>query len=87
MSYLYILKSERNSKYYIGSTNNYKRRVKQHNAGNVNFTRGIRPLKLVLVQKYPNIEKARLIERKLKALKRKDYIDKIVKDGFVRMGP
>lgn len=86
MSYVYILKSERNNKYYIGSTENYIRRVKQHKSGNVTFTRNIRPIKLVLVQEYSDIVTARKIEKRLKKLKRKDYIDKIVKDGYIRMG-
>lgn len=86
MAYVYILKSEKNSKYYIGSTNNYKKRIQQHNSGNVRFTKSIRPLKLVLVQEYKNISIARKIENKLKKLKRKDYIDKIVKEGFIKLG-
>ncbi len=87
MSFVYILKSDKNDRYYIGSTDNYKKRISQHNSGNVTFTRNIRPLKLVLVQEYSNIKQARKIEKRLKALKRRDYIDKIVKDGFIKMGP
>lgn len=87
MAYVYILKSEKNNKYYIGSTEDYIRRVKQHESGNVTFTRNIRPIKLALVQEYADINEARRIEKRLKKLKRKDYIDKIVKDGFIRMGP
>lgn len=41
--------------------------------------------KVVLTQGYATIEEARKIERKLKKLKRKDYIDKIVKDGHIKM--
>ncbi len=86
MAYVYILKSKKNQRYYIGSNKDYKRSLKQHNSGNVIFTRNIKPLELVLVQKYLTINIARKIEVKLKSLKRKDYLDKIVKDGFIRMG-
>lgn len=86
MAYVYILKSEKSGKYYIGSTGNIRERVRQHNSGNVTFTRNLRPLVLVLVQKYSNITEAKEIERRLKALKRRDYIDRIVKEGFIKMG-
>ncbi len=41
--------------------------------------------KIVLVQEYDSIEVAIKIERKLKKLKRKDYIEKIVKDGYIKV--
>ena len=86
MAYVYILKSKKNNKYYIGSTNNYKKRIRQHVLGNVAFTKNIRPFKMVLLQEYLTITEARKIENKLKRLKRKDYIDKIVKEGFIKLG-
>ncbi|KKW02101.1 MAG: hypothetical protein UY52_C0024G0017 [Parcubacteria group bacterium GW2011_GWC2_49_9] len=38
---------------------------------------------LVLSQEYPTLVEARRIERRIKKFKRKDYIEKIVKDGFI----
>ena len=40
---------------------------------------------LVLNQEYSTLSKARKIEYRLKRLKRKDYIKKIVEDGYIRM--
>jgi len=47
MAYVYILQSENNGKYYIGSTNDLEKRVKKHKEGGVRFTSGILPVKLV----------------------------------------
>src|SRR3989344_5001732 len=82
---VYILESISKKKYYIGCTNDYKRRIKEHEAGKVSSTRWLRPLRLVLNQEYSTLSKARKIEYRLKRLKRKDYIKKIVEDGYIRM--
>jgi len=46
MWYVYILKSEIDGKLYIGSTNDLKRRIHQHNSGDVVSTKSRLPLKL-----------------------------------------
>ena len=38
MYYVYVIFSESLHKYYVGSTNDVKKRVDQHNAGRSNFT-------------------------------------------------
>jgi putative endonuclease len=86
IGYVYILKSLKSDRYYIGSTDNPHRRFRQHNSGNVSATRYIRPLELRLVQEYPTLLTARKIEQKLKKLKRKDYIRRILDDGKIKMG-
>lgn len=86
MSYVYILESEKNHKYYIGSSKDYKRRLKQHNSGNSLFTKNNRPFKLVLYQQYENMTLAREIEYKLKKIKSRKIIDKIIKDGIIKLG-
>ena len=82
--YIYILKDD-NGKYYVGSTDNVQRRMKQHNAGHTQTTRNMKDLELVFSQEYASLTEVRMIERKIKKLKRKDYIGKIVKDGYIRM--
>jgi len=42
---------------------------------------------IVLTQEYKTLECARKVERKLKKLKRKDYVEKMVKDGYIKMSP
>lgn len=86
--YLYILKSQKNSSYYIGCSTNVIERVKQHNNGQVKSTKYKRPYKLVFKQEFDNIDIAHEVELKIKSWKRKDFIEKIVRDQKIKiMGP
>lgn len=84
MAYVYILQSIKNNSYYIGSTENIEKRFKQHNSGYVKSTKIKRPYKLVFYQEYESIDKARIIEMKIKKWKRKDYIDRIILDKTIK---
>ena len=84
MSYVYILKNKI-GKLYIGSTTNIVRRIKQHQQGHTPSTKKLGKMELVFSQKFDNLDMARKIEMKLKKLKRKDYIEKIIKDGIIKM--
>jgi putative endonuclease len=79
-NYLYILESE-NKRYYVGSTNNLERRLKQHQRGHTSTTLRMKNWILVFQQEYESLEKAREAEKVIKSWKRKDYITKIVNDG------
>jgi putative endonuclease len=46
MFYVYILISEKDSKFYIGMTADLKRRMEEHSRGNVKSTKYRRPIKL-----------------------------------------
>jgi len=85
MAWVYILKSIQFGSYYIGSTTDDKKRIRQHINGKVKSTKYLRPLEVKLVQEYKTNILARRIEKKLKALKRKDYIDKIVREGLIKI--
>jgi len=56
----------KNGKYYIGSTNNVERRLKEHQDGKTKSTKYNRPLKLIFVNEYCSIVEARQQELKLK---------------------
>jgi putative endonuclease len=47
MFYAYLLYSEKDGKFYTGSTNDLKRRLQEHISGNVASTKNRRPLKLI----------------------------------------
>jgi len=83
--FVYILQSLKNNRYYIGSTTNVIRRFKQHQTGNIKSTKNLRPLKLAFSQACKNIQIAKVIEKKLKKFKRKDFVDKIIKDGKIKL--
>lgn len=81
---VYILK-DKNSHLYIGSTCNLGRRIIQHKNGHTQTTKNMNNPALVFAQEYESLEYAREIERRLKKLKRRDYIEKIIKEGYVKM--
>ena len=66
MWYVYILRSEIDGKIYIGSTNDLKRRVKQHNSGLVNSTKYRIPLNLESYIAVISEDKARTLEQYFK---------------------
>ena len=66
MFYVYILKSKKDKKCYIGSTVNLKNRLKLHQEGKVYSTKSRRPLMLVYYEAYRIEKDARLREKSLK---------------------
>lgn len=84
MPYVYILQSEKGN-YYIGSTTDIDERIRHHNGGYTLSTSKMGKLKLVFSQKFETLSEVRYIEKRLKKFKRHDYIEKIVKDGFVKI--
>ncbi len=87
MTYVYILESITDGRYYIGSTVDLKKRLNHHVGGHTPTTKRFGKVKLVFKQEYDSLKDARIIEKKLKKLKRKDYIRKIIEDGFIKMRP
>ena len=66
MFYVYVLKSEQNGSLYVGSTNDLRRRFKEHNEGKSGYTRKYRPYKLVYYEAYKSESDARTRENNLK---------------------
>jgi len=74
MYYVYILISEKDGKFYTGSTNNLKRRIAEHEAGYVKATTRRKPLKLIYYEACLNEEDARRREKYLKSGAGKKYL-------------
>jgi len=72
MYYVYVLKSDKDKKCYIGHTRNLKKRFYEHNSGKVSSTKPRRPLVLVYYEAYKSLADAREREVRLK-LKSKAY--------------
>ena len=85
MAFVYILQSKKNGKYYVGSTDNFTQRIKQHRAGQVHTTKRLLPVELVFKQDCKDVKIARYVEKRIKKLKRRDYIQKIVSDGYIKI--
>ena len=66
MHYVYLLKSEEKSTFYVGYTHDLERRMSEHALGNVYYTRRYKPWKLIYLESYIDEERAKLRERKLK---------------------
>ena len=67
--YLYILKSLKDSKLYVGTTKNVEERLKQHNEGITPSTRYRKPFILLYTESYNTKQEALKRERYLKSLK------------------
>ncbi|KKU81133.1 MAG: Excinuclease ABC C subunit domain protein [Parcubacteria group bacterium GW2011_GWA1_47_8] len=59
MYYLYILKSQKDQHLYIGSTNDLRRRLLEHNSGKVRSTMSRRPFELRYYEAYTSENDAR----------------------------
>ncbi len=77
---VYILQSLKNYRYYIGSTNNIRRRLKEHQTGKVKATQYLLPLELKIFHPTMSLKQARQIEYKLKKYKNKKIIEQIIRD-------
>lgn len=87
MGIVYILQSLTNNRFYLGSTDNLERRIKQHNEGKAKYTSLTKPFKLVFSQEYPTLVEARKIEYKLKRLKSRKILEQIIFDGKINLRP
>ncbi len=66
MFYVYILKSNKDGKLYIGYSNNLRKRFREHNLGLVESTKSRMPLRLVYYEAYTLEEDATKREHNLK---------------------
>ena len=78
---LYILKSSRFNRHYIGITDNLDNRLRKHNSGSVRSTKFCKPWVISYVENFDNKTDARKREIYLKktAGVRKEIFDKIDK--------
>lgn len=54
MYYVYVLRSKKDGKLYIGKTGDLKNRIKEHSNGEVEATKGRRPLELLFYEGFVN---------------------------------
>ncbi|MBI2985054.1 MAG: GIY-YIG nuclease family protein [Candidatus Kerfeldbacteria bacterium] len=66
MYYVYILKSVRANRHYIGSTDNVVSRIARHNRGRVRSTKSYQPWQLVKTERFKTKTEARKRENQLK---------------------
>ena len=66
MHSVYLLKSLKDKRFYIGSTSDLKLRMLDHESGSVKSTKHRRPLQLIYFEAYPSKQAAAERERQLK---------------------
>ncbi len=76
--YVYILRSQRNGRFYTGVTEDVARRLEQHNAGGVKATKYIRPMDIVHLEEYSDATQARKREYYIKAQKSRRFIEQLM---------
>ena len=86
MAYVYILENAAGI-FYVGSTLDIVKRMRHHAGGYTPSTKRLGKMQLVLQQEYPTLREARLVELRLKRMKRKDYIRKMIEEGHIRIRP
>jgi putative endonuclease len=82
-SCIYILQFKNNGRYYIGSTSDLNRRLAQHRSGHTHSTKFLGEFELVFKQQTSSLKIARYAEKRIKSWKRRDFIEKIIKDGKI----
>ncbi len=78
MYYVYILKSLKDHKYYIGSSSDVKKRLDFHNSGFQRSTRNRVPFVLVFQEEFPDICQALKREKQIKAFKGGEAFKKLI---------
>lgn len=78
MYIVYIIKSQKNGRYYIGYTSNFNQRLRAHNAGKNVSTKNGCPWVEVYVEKFKDKKLAWLRERQIKKYKGGEAFKKLV---------
>lgn len=74
MYYVYIIRSQKTGKLYKGSTEDLKKRLKEHNQGKTTSTQNSRPWELIYYEAFCNKTDARREELFLKTGKGRERI-------------
>ena len=67
MFFVYVIRSEKDGRFYVGMSENVEKRILQHNKGMTFSTKGFRPWKLFLFEKFETRDEARKREVYLKS--------------------
>jgi len=79
--FVYILKSLKDDRFYIGQTSDIANRINRHNSGQVTATKNRRPLVIIHTEKFATRAQAMQREKYLKSLKSQKYIsENIIKN-------
>ena len=77
MYYVYILRSKSDGTYYKGYTEDYAKRLAEHNSGLSKYTSGKMPWEMIYLEAHTTKKAALIREKKLKRCK-SDYFEWLV---------
>ncbi|HOX30271.1 MAG TPA: GIY-YIG nuclease family protein [Candidatus Paceibacterota bacterium] len=80
MYYVYLLQSLSDGSFYIGYTNDLKRRLDEHNNGKSKYTKFKKPFVLIFYEAFLNIDDAKAREEYLKSGWGRQSIKKLLKN-------
>ena len=72
---VYVLRSLRDGKRYVGITDNVAKRLRQHNRGEVTSTKGRRPFAVVYEEHVGDTAEGRAREKYLKSAAGRRFLD------------
>lgn len=83
MYFVYVLKSLKDNKYYIGSTSNLDKRLVRHNKGWSRYTKNKGPFEVAYKEEYITLSETKKREHYVKSLKSKRVIEKLINGAVV----
>ena len=81
MIFAYVLRSEKTRRYYVGSTDNLKNRLQEHNSGETKSIRNGIPWQLVHTEQFKIRAESVRKEKQIKARGAQRYLDSMNKSG------
>ena len=81
MYYTYIIQSQKNGRFYIGSCHDIDIRIRRHNAGATPSTEPGRPWKVVYSESYESNSEALKREKEIKSKKSRKYIEYLIESA------
>ena len=82
MFYVYVLKSLKDGKFYIGFSADLRRRLQEHKLGGSKSTRSRLPFKLVYYEAHTSKDDARRREKYFKTSKGKSSLRQMIRNGL-----
>jgi putative endonuclease len=79
VNYVYVLRSEKTGRRYVGSTQDIQERLRQHNGGQSLATKHGAPWKLIHQEEFPTRAEAVRQERFYKTGRGRDLLDELAK--------
>ena len=77
--FVYIIQSQKDESYYIGSTRDLDDRLQRHNKGRTKYTKVKGPWKLAFSEQHPDRSSAMKRELEIKRHKSRKYIESLVR--------